>query len=129
MLRFFFTYFTITEADRILFVYTEDFVIYRFVIYRSSTRHKMKYDRQICIRALLPYTNYQISVLNLLWSYAQTKKKKLKVFPIGRRQKQMFLSQINLFVTIQDGPPNIDILVSYIFDVFNTPRHQKVTYI
>ena len=37
----------------------------------------------------------------------------------------MFLLEINLFVNIQDGPPHIDILVSYIFDVFNTQRHQK----
>ena len=73
----------------------------------------MKYDREICI------INFKsIMVIH-------TKEKKIKVFPIGRRQKQTFLSEINLCVKIQDGPPNIDILVSYIFDFLNTHHHLK----
>ena len=63
-----------------MFVYTEDLVIYRFVTYRNSTRHKMKYDREICI----------ISFKSIM--VIHTKEKKIKVFPIGRRQKQTFLS-------------------------------------
>ena len=59
-----------------MFIYTEDFVIYRFVIYRNSTRHKIKYDREICIRALLSYTKLpDISFKSILVIHTHKKEK------------------------------------------------------
>ena len=77
----------------------------------------MKYDREICIRALLPFRLPDVILKSIL--VIHKKKKKIKSFP--HRQK----SEANVSVNIQDGPPNIDILVIFFFDVFNSKRHQK----
>ena len=92
-----FSHISLLLRRTILFVYTEDFVICRFVTYRNSTRHKMKYDREICMRALLPYTNYQISVLNLFWLYTH-KKEKIKSFSNRQKAEANVSVIVNLFV-------------------------------